>query len=861
MVYLAKEVMPVNIEDELKQSYLDYAMSVIVGRALPDVRDGLKPVHRRVLFAMSELGNDWNKPYKKSARVVGDVIGKYHPHGDTAVYDTIVRMAQDFSMRYMLVDGQGNFGSVDGDSPAAMRYTEIRMSKVAHALLADLEKETVDFGPNYDGTEFAPLVLPARFPNLLVNGSSGIAVGMATNIPPHNLTEILDATLGLVDNPELTIDDLMEIVPGPDFPTAAIINGRAGILQGYRTGRGRVIMRARTEIETDEQTGRQAIIVSELPYQVNKARLVERIAELVRDKKLEGISGLRDESDRDGMRVVIELKRGEIAEVLLNNLYTQTQMQNVFGINMVALVDGQPRTLNLKQILELFIKHRREVVTRRCIFELKKARARAHILEGLGIALANIDEMIALIKQSVSPQEAKEALLAKLWQAGLVKAMLEKAGSDACRPDDLSKVYGLHEENYRLSPLQAQAILELRLHRLTALEQDKILNEFEQLLGVIKELLDILASPERLMQVIREELQEMKAQFGDKRRTEIMASQEDLTIADLIVEENIVVTLSHQGYVKYQPITSYQAQRRGGKGKSATHVKEEDFVDRLIVASTHDTLLCFSNHGKLYWLKAYQLPLASRASRGKPIINILPLAENEVITAMLPVREYLDDSFVFMATKFGTVKKVALTEFSRPRSNGIIAVGLDEGDRLVGVDITNGSKDIMLFSDAGKVIRFDENLVRATGRTARGVRGMRLAEGQFVISLVVARMEGTILTATELGYGKRTEIEEYRVTGRGGQGVISIQVNERNGKVVRAVQVVETDEAMLITDQGTLVRFKVSELSIIGRNTQGVRLINVASGEQVVGMQRIEEMEGDDIQNDTDLNDDEAEAV
>ena len=861
MVYLAKEVMPVNIEDELKQSYLDYAMSVIVGRALPDVRDGLKPVHRRVLFAMSELGNDWNKPYKKSARVVGDVIGKYHPHGDTAVYDTIVRMAQDFSMRYMLVDGQGNFGSVDGDSPAAMRYTEIRMSKVAHALLVDLEKETVDFGPNYDGTEFAPLVLPARFPNLLVNGSSGIAVGMATNIPPHNLTEILDATLGLVDNPELTIDDLMEIVPGPDFPTAAIINGRAGILQGYRTGRGRVIMRARTEIETDEQTGRQAIIVSELPYQVNKARLVERIAELVRDKKLEGISGLRDESDRDGMRVVIELKRGEIAEVLLNNLYTQTQMQNVFGINMVALVDGQPRTLNLKQILELFIKHRREVVTRRCIFELKKARARAHILEGLGIALANIDDMIALIKQSVSPQEAKEALLAKLWQAGLVKAMLEKAGSDACRPDDLSKVYGLHEEQYRLSPLQAQAILELRLHRLTALEQDKILNEFEQLLGVIKELLDILASPERLMQVIREELQEMKAQFGDKRRTEIMASQEDLTIADLIVEENIVVTLSHQGYVKYQPITSYQAQRRGGKGKSAMHVKEEDFVDRLIVASTHDTLLCFSNHGKLYWLKAYQLPLASRASRGKPIINILPLAENEVITAMLPVREYLDDSFVFMATKFGTVKKVALTEFSRPRSNGIIAVGLDEGDRLVGVDITNGSKDIMLFSDAGKVIRFDENLVRATGRTARGVRGMRLAEGQFVISLVVARMEGTILTATELGYGKRTEIEEYRVTGRGGQGVISIQVNERNGKVVRAVQVVETDEAMLITDQGTLVRFKVSELSIIGRNTQGVRLINVASGEQVVGMQRIEEMEDDDMQNDADLSDDDVEAV
>ena len=860
MVYLAKEVMPVNIEDELKQSYLDYAMSVIVGRALPDVRDGLKPVHRRVLFAMSELGNDWNKAYKKSARVVGDVIGKYHPHGDTAVYDTIVRMAQDFSMRYMLVDGQGNFGSVDGDSPAAMRYTEIRMSKLAHALLADLEKETVDFGPNYDGTEFAPLVLPARIPNLLVNGSSGIAVGMATNIPPHNLTEILDACLALIDTPDLSIDDLMEIVPGPDFPTAAIINGRAGIIQGYRTGRGRVVIRARTEIETDEQTGRQSIIINELPYQVNKARLVERIAELVREKRLEGISGLRDESDREGMRVVVELKRGEMAEVMLNNLYTHTQMQNVFGINMVALVDGQPKTLNLKQILEYFIKHRREVVTRRCIFELKKARNRAHLLEGLGIALANIDEMIALIKQSVTPQDAKDALLSRLWQAGLVKAMLEKTGSDACRPDDLPRTFGLSEEGYRLSPLQAQAILELRLHRLTALEQDKILGEFEQLLGVIKDLLDILASPERLMQVIREEIQDMKAQFGDKRRTEIMASQEDLTIEDLITEEDVVVTLSHQGYVKYQPISAYQAQRRGGKGKSATHVKEEDFVERLIIASTHDTLLCFSNHGKLYWLKAYQLPLASRTSRGKPIINILPLAENEAITAMLPVREYLDDYYVFMATKFGTVKKVPLNAFSRPRSNGIIAVDLDEGDRLVGVDITDGAKDVMLFSDAGKVIRFDETLVRATGRTARGVRGIRLAEGQAVISLVVASPEGTILTATELGYGKRTEIEEYRVTGRGGQGVISIQVNERNGKVVRAVQVVETDEAMLITDQGTLVRFKVSELSIIGRNTQGVRLINVASGEHVVGMQRIEEMQ-DDGQDNGELIGDENETV
>jgi DNA gyrase subunit A len=799
---------------------------------------------------MSELGNDWNKPYKKSARVVGDVIGKYHPHGDTAVYDTIVRMAQDFSMRYMLVDGQGNFGSVDGDSPAAMRYTEIRMSKLAHSLLADLEKETVDFAPNYDGTEFAPMVLPSRIPNLLVNGSSGIAVGMATNIPPHNLSEIIHACLALVDNPDITIDELMTLVPGPDFPTAAIINGRAGIIQAYRTGRGRISIRARTCVETDPQTGRQAIIIHELPYQVNKARLVEKIAELVREKRLEGISGLRDESDREGMRIVIELKRGEMAEVMLNNLYAHTQMQNVFGINMVALVDGQPKTLNLKQILEFFIKHRREVVTRRCIFELKKARNRAHILEGLGIALANIDEMITLIKQSGTPQEAKDALQGRVWQAGLVKTMLESTGSGACRPDDLPAIYGLSDEGYRLSPQQAQAILELRLHRLTALEQDKILNEFEQLLNVIKDLLEILASPERLMKVIRDELHEIKTQFGDARRTEITASQEDLTIEDLITEEDVVVTLSHQGYVKYQPISAYQAQRRGGKGKSATHVKDEDFVERLVIASTHDTLLCFSNHGKLYWLKAYQLPLASRVSRGKPIINILPLAENEAINAMLPVREYLDNYFVFMATKLGTVKKVPLQAFSRPRSNGIIAINLDDDDRLVGVDITDGTKDIMLFSDAGKVIRFDETLVRAIGRTARGVRGIRLIDDQSVISLVVVHPGGTILTATELGYGKRTDIEEYRVTGRGGQGVISIQVNERNGRVVRAIQVSDLDEAMLITDQGTLVRFKVSELSIIGRNTQGVRLINVNAGEHVVGMQRIEDVPVDDSQDD-----------
>lgn len=842
MVYSAKEILPVNIEDELKQSYLDYAMSVIVGRALPDVRDGLKPVHRRVLYAMSELGNDWNKPYKKSARVVGDVIGKYHPHGDTAVYDTIVRMAQPFSLRYLLVDGQGNFGSVDGDAPAAMRYTEVRMSKVAHALLADLEKETVDFAPNYDETEFAPVVLPSRVPNLLVNGSSGIAVGMATNIPPHNLTEVVNACIALVDNPETSIDDIMEIIPGPDFPTAAIINGRAGIIQGYRTGKGRVVIRARTEIETDEQSGRQAIIIHELPYQVNKARLVERIAELVRDKKIEGISGLRDESDKQGMRVVIELKRNEVADVILNNLYAHTQMQNVFGINMVALVDGQPRTLNIKQILEYFIKHRREVVTRRTIFELKKARARAHLLEGLGIALANIDEMITLIKQSPTPADAKESLLAKMWKPGPVLAMLEKAGSNASRPDDLASEFGLSADGYKLSDAQAQAILELRLHRLTALEQDKILSEFEELLLIIKELLNILASPERLMEVIREELQEIKTQFGDERRTEITASQEDLTIEDLITEENVVVTLSHQGYVKYQPITAYQAQRRGGKGKSATHVKDEDFVERLVITSTHDTLLCFSNHGKLYWLKAYQLPLASRISRGRPIINILPLAEGEEINAMLPVREYLEGYFVFMATKKGTVKKVPLNAFSRPRSNGIIAVDLDEDDSLVGVDITDGTRDIMLFTDAGKVIRFDESKVRPMGRTARGVRGIRIEEGQAVKSLVVVHPNGTILTATENGYGKRTEVEEYRVSGRGGQGVISIQVTERNGKVVRSLQVTDNDEAMLITDKGTLVRFKVSELSIIGRNTQGVRLINVSQGELVVGMQKIEEL-------------------
>ncbi|MDX2345927.1 MAG: DNA gyrase subunit A [Legionella sp.] len=833
------------MEDEIKQSYLDYAMSVIVGRALPDARDGLKPVHRRVLYAMSELNNDWNKPYKKSARVVGDVIGKYHPHGDTAVYDTIVRMAQPFSMRCILVDGQGNFGSIDGDAPAAMRYTEVRMSKIAHALLADLDQETVDFAPNYDETEFAPVVMPARIPNLLVNGSSGIAVGMATNIPPHNITEVINACVALIDSPELTVDDLLEIIPGPDFPTAAIINGRAGIVEAYRTGRGRIQLRARTEVETNDTSGRQSIIINELPYQVNKARLIERIADLVRDKRIEGISGFRDESDKDGMRVVIELKRGEVPEVVLNNLYAHTPMQNVFGINMVALIDNQPRTLNLLEILNCFLRHRREVVTRRSLFRLKKSRARAHALEGLAVALANIDEMIALIKASPTPQDAKISLTARAWTPGSVQAMLEKVGNAACKPDDLPEGLGFVDGGYYLSAEQAQAILELRLHRLTALEQDKLLQEFDQLLDVIQALLEILNSPERLMEVIREELIEMKTQFGDERRTEIMASQNDLTIEDLITEEQVVVTLSHQGYVKYQPLSTYQAQRRGGKGKSATNIKDEDFIERLVIASTHDTLLCFSNHGKLYWVKSYQLPLASRTSRGKPIVNVLPLAEGEAIHAMLPVREYDANLFVFMATQRGTVKKVSLEAFSRPRSNGIIAVDLLDGDQLIGVDITDGNKHIMLFSDAGKVIRFDENLIRAMGRTARGVRGIRLAEGQAVISLVVAAAEGTILTATEFGYGKRTAVDEYRVTGRGGQGVISIQVSERNGRVVRALQVNDADEAMLITNRGTLVRVRMSEISVIGRNTQGVRIMNLAEGEQVVGMQGIEEIQSD----------------
>lgn len=843
MADLAREITPVSIENELKQSYLDYAMSIIVGRALPDVRDGLKPVHRRVLYAMRELGNEWNKPYKKSARVVGDVIGKYHPHGESAVYDTIVRMAQPFSLRYMLIDGQGNFGSVDGDPPAAMRYTEVRMAKIAQSLLADLDKETVDFVPNYDESEMMPMVLPAAFPNLLVNGSSGIAVGMATNIPPHNLTEVIDACLQLIETPDLNVDALMKIIPGPDFPTAGIINGRAAIIEGYRTGRGRVHVRARISIETDEKSQKQSIIVTELPFQVNKARLIEKIAELVKDKKIDGITALRDESDKDGMRMVIELRRGEAADIIINNLYTQTQLQTVFGINMVALVDGQPRILNLRDFLVEFLKHRRQVVSRRTAFELRKSRDRAHVLEGLGIALANIDPVIQLIKASPSPTEAKAGLMGRMWAPGIVADMLQRAGADVCRPEDLETEFGLQEKGYRLSAIQAQAILDLRLHRLTGLEQDKILEEFKSIILNIQDLLDILSNQTRLMTVIRDELLQIKQEFGDKRRTEILSDHLDLSTEDLITEEDRVVTLSHGGYVKAQPLTSYQAQRRGGKGKAATKVKEEDYVVRLLIASTHDTVLCFSSLGKVYWLKVYEIPVASRISQGRPIVNLLPLQPNERISALLPVRAYTEDKMVFMATANGTVKKVALTEFMRPRSSGIIALELDAGDTLVGVDITDGSRDVMLFANTGKAVRFSETDVRTMGRTARGVRGIRLQSGQQMISLIVLKPEGAILTATQKGYGKRTEVEEFSAKGRGGQGVIAIQTSERNGHVVGAVQVFNNDELMLISDGGTLVRTRVDEISVVGRNTQGVRLINLGEGEKLVGIQRIDEVE------------------
>ncbi|MGA8205539.1 MAG: DNA gyrase subunit A [Woeseiaceae bacterium] len=844
MAEVAQELLSRSLEEEMQQSYLDYAMSVIVGRALPDVRDGLKPVHRRVLYAMRELGNDYNKAYKKSARVVGDVIGKYHPHGESAVYDTIVRMAQPFSMRVMLVDGQGNFGSVDGDAPAAMRYTEVRMSRAAHELLADIEKETVDLVDNYDGSEREPTVLPTRLPNLLVNGSSGIAVGMATNIPPHNLGEIVDACLALIDDPRIDAAGLMQYIPGPDFPTAGIINGAGGIQSAYRTGRGRVYVRARTHTEEFGSRGREAIIVTELPYQVNKARLIEKIADLARDKRIEGISDLRDESDKDGMRIVIELRKGEITDVVLNNLYKHTQMQSVFGINMVALHDGQPKLMNLKQMLEAFLAHRREVVTRRTIFELRKARDRAHILEGQAVALANIDEVIALIKASPSPVEAKEGLTGRLWAPGPVTAMLKRAGDTDTRPDGLEEGSGMVEGGYRLSATQAQAILDLRLHRLTGLEQEKIINEYKEILGKIKELSNILEDPDELLNVIRGELTEVRDNFGDARRTEIVNDHSDLNIEDLIPNEEVVVTLSHGGYAKAQPVGDYRAQKRGGRGRSATKVKDEDFIDKLFIANTHDTILCFSNRGKAYWLKVYQVPQASRGSRGKPIVNLLPLEEGERINAVLPVQDYAEDSYVLFATSGGTVKKTALSKFSRPRSNGIIAIDLRE-DRLVDVAITGGDAEILLVASHGKAIRFHEADVRPMGRGAAGVRGIRLPADHEVIALVILR-DGLILTATENGYGKRTAVDDYPVQGRGGQGVIAIQTSERNGRTIGAVQVAEDDEIMLISSNGVLVRTAVADISIQGRNTQGVRLIRMEPEQWLVGVARIEFIEDDE---------------
>jgi DNA gyrase subunit A len=839
MAELAKEVLQVNLEDEMRKSYLDYAMSVIVGRALPDVRDGLKPVHRRVLYAMNVLGNDWNKPYKKSARVVGDVIGKYHPHGDTAVYDTIVRMAQPFAMRYMLVDGQGNFGSVDGDAPAAMRYTEVRMSRLAHELLSDLEKETVDFTPNYDETESEPQVMPTRVPNLLVNGSAGIAVGMATNVPPHNLTEVVNATIALIDDPSLDVGGIMQYIPGPDFPTAGLINGAQGILEAYSTGRGRIYMRARSHVETNDSNGKQSIIVTELPYQVNKARLLEKVAALVKEKKIEGITELRDESDKDGMRAVFELRRGEVPEVVLNNLYKHTSLQSVFGINMVALIEGQPKLLNLLQILNAFIGHRREVVTRRTLFELRKARERAHVLEGLTVALANLDEVIELIKASDTPADARARLLACRWDPGVVKAMLGQGGAQTSRPEDLDPGYGLQDDGYQLSPVQAQEILNMRLHRLTGLEQEKLTNEYEEILKTVKELLQILSEPERLMAVIREELEAIRDQYGDERRTEILEHRIDLSLEDLITEEDVVVTLSHAGYAKYQSLDRYQAQRRGGTGKSATRVKDEDFIDQLFIANTHDTLLCFTSRGKIHWLKVYQLPQASHVSRGKPIVNLLPLEKDERVNAVLPVREFPDDLFIFFATRSGIVKKTPLSEYSRPRANGIWAIDLPENDELVNARLTDGQQDIMLFSSSGKCIRFGESDVRSMGRVARGVIGIRLPKDQRVVSMLVVD-EGDILTVTENGYGKRTVPEDYPRQGRGGQGVIGIQTSERNGALISAIHVNSEDHIMLISDGGTLVRTRAGEISILSRNTQGVTLIRLRQDEKLVGLARIE---------------------
>ncbi|MGB1879188.1 MAG: DNA gyrase subunit A [Gammaproteobacteria bacterium] len=847
MADFARHLQPVNIEDEMRQSYMDYAMSVIVGRALPDARDGLKPVHRRVLFAMQEGSNTWNRPYVKCARVVGEVMGKYHPHGDNAIYDTLVRMAQDFSLRYPLIDGQGNFGSVDGDAPAAMRYTECRLDRIAGELLADIDMETVDFVPNYDGKEHEPTVLPSRIPNLLVNGSSGIAVGMATNIPPHNLREVVSACLALIESPDLSVDELMAYIPGPDFPTSGIINGAAGIREAYRTGRGRIYVRARAEIENGD-SDHPSIVVTELPYQVNKARLIEKIAELVKEKKIEGIrpDGLRDESDKDGMRIVIELKRGESPEVLLNNLYRHTQMQSVFGINHVALVDGQPRTLNLRDLLDCFMRHRREVVTRRTLFELRKARDRAHILEGLAVALANIDPIIDLIRSSPTPAEARDRLMARAWTPGVVLSMLERADANRSRPLDLEPRYGAQSDGYWLSERQAKEILEMRLQRLTALEQDKIVDEYREVLARIDDLLDILARPERLMQVIREELEEVNAQYGDARRTEIVQTQENLSLEDLISEEDVVVTLSHAGYAKSQSLDVYRSQRRGGKGKTATTMRDEDFVDKLFIANTHDTLLCFSNQGKVYWLKVYELPQASRVARGRPLVNLLPLAEGERVTAVLPIKEFDPELYVVMATTTGTLKKTSLDNFSRPRASGIIAVDLAENDHLVGVALTQGAADIMLVSSDGKAIRFAEQNVRPMGRNARGVRGIRLQPEQEVIALIVIEGEGSVLLACANGYGKRTRFSEFPRKGRGGQGVIAIQANDRNGAVVGAASVDDDDEVMLISDRGTLVRTPVNGISLIGRNTQGIRLIGLSDPEKLVGMGTIADLGSDE---------------
>ncbi|MEN9479123.1 MAG: hypothetical protein RLZZ298_518 [Pseudomonadota bacterium] len=843
MDQFAKETLPISLEDEMRRSYLDYAMSVIVGRALPDARDGLKPVHRRVLYAMHELSNDWNKAYKKSARIVGDVIGKYHPHGDTAVYDTIVRMAQPFSLRYMLVDGQGNFGSVDGDSAAAMRYTEVRMAKIGHQMLEDLDKETVDFGPNYDGSEHEPLVMPARIPNLLINGSSGIAVGMATNIPPHNLNEVVAGCLALLENPALTIDDLIEYIPAPDFPTAALIYGVMGVREGYRTGRGRVIMRGRTHFEDmDKSGGRQALIIDEIPYQVNKKTLIEKVAELVNEKKIEGISDIRDESDKSGMRVVIELKRGEVGEVILNNLYKQTQLQDTFGMNMVALVDGQPRLLNLKQMLECFLSHRREVVTRRTVFELRKARERGHILEGLAVALSNVDEIIALIKAAPTPADAKRGLMERLWRSAVVEEMLVRASTDASRPEGLAPEFGLSDQGYRLSEAQSQRILEMQLQRLTGLEQDKIVGEYKEVMAKILDLLDILARPERITAIIVGELTTIRDQFGDERRSEIILHTQELGIEDFITPQDMVVTLSHGGYIKAQPLADYRAQRRGGRGKQAAAIKDEDFVDKLFMANTHDYILCFSNRGRCYWLKVYEAPQGSRASRGKPIVNLFPLEEGERINAVLPVKEFSDDQYIFMATVMGTVKKTPLSDYSNPRKAGIIAVALDEGDILVGVELTSGKSDIVLVSDAGKAVWFDEEDVRPMGRGARGVRGMKLQPGQSVISLLVAESDQqTVLVATENGYGKRTILGDFRHSGRGTQGVRAIADSERNGNIVGAKLVNDDDEIMLITTGGVLIRTRVSEIRGMGRATQGVTLISLDAGEKLAGLEKVAE--------------------